>query len=65
MCRPVDLTESVEDAKVCYLDENLTSFETRVLKWVKNEKKVLIIVVSDFPAIFDLVKSKLLGLISL
>ena len=39
MCRPVDLTESVEEAKVCYLDENLTSFETRVLKWVKNEKR--------------------------
>ena len=56
MCRPVDLTESVEEAKVCYLDENLTSFDTRVLKWVNNEKNVLIIVVSDFPAMFDLVK---------
>ena len=59
MCRPLDLTESVEEAKVCYLDENLTSFETRVLKWVKNEKKVLIIVVSDFSAIFDLVKGQI------
>ena len=59
MCRPVDLTESVEEAKVCYLDENLTSFETRVLKWVKNEKKVLIIVVSDEEPIFGLVRDQI------
>ena len=59
MSRPVDLIESVEEAKVCNLDENLTSFEDEVLKLVQNEKKVLIIVVSDEKAIFDLVISKI------
>ena len=59
MSRPVDLTESVEEAKVCYVDENLTGFEDKVLKLVKNEKKVLIIVVSDFSPISDLVISKI------
>ena len=59
MTRPVDLTESVEVAKVCYLDENLTNFQDEVLHLVQNEKKVLIIVVSDFSQIFDLVKSKI------
>ena len=59
MTRPVDLTESVEEAKVCYLDENLTNFQDEVLHLVQNEKKVLIIVVSDFSQIFDLVKSKI------
>ena len=59
MSRPVDLTESVEEAKVCYVDENLTSFEDKVLKLVKKEKKVLIIVVSDEELIFDLVISKI------
>ena len=59
MSRPVDLTESVEEAKVCYVDENLTGFQDKVLKLVKHEKKVLIIVVSDFPAIFDIVRSKI------
>ena len=58
MSRPVDLTESVE-VKVCYVDENLTSFEDKVLKLVQNEKKVLIIVVSDFSPISDLVISKI------
>ena len=42
MTRPVDLTESVEVAKVCYLDENLTNFQDEVLHLVQNEKKVLI-----------------------
>ena len=59
MSRPVDLVESVEEAKVCNLDENLTSFEEKVLKLVKKEKKVLIIVVSDEELIFDLVISKI------
>ena len=59
MSRPVDLTESVEEAKVCYVDEHLTSFQDNVLKLVQNEKKVLIIVVSDFSQIFDLVRSKI------
>ena len=59
LSRPVDLIESVEDAIVCYLDENLTSFEDKVLKLVQNEKKVLIIAVSDSSPIFDLVISKI------
>ena len=59
MSRPIDLIETVEEAKVCYVDENLTSFEDKVLKLVQNEKKVLIIVVSDFSPISDLVISKL------
>jgi hypothetical protein len=59
MSMPVDLVESVEEVKVCNLDENLTSFQNEVLKLVENEKKVLIIVVSDFSPIFDLVISKI------
>ena len=59
MSRPVDLIESVEEPKVCHLDENLTSFQENVLKLVQNDKKVLIIVVSDFSPIFDLVISKI------
>ena len=59
MSRPVDLTESVEEVQVCYVDENLTGFEDKVLKLVENEKKVLIIVISDFSQSFDLVRSKI------
>ena len=59
MSRPVDLTESVEEVKVCYVDEHLTSFQDNILKLVQNEKKVLVIVVSDFSQIFDLVRSKI------
>ena len=59
MSRPVDMVESVEEVKVCNLDENLTSFPDKVLKLVQNEKKVLIIVVSDEKSIFDLVISKI------
>ena len=59
MSRPVDLVESVEEAKVCNLDENLTNFQDEVLTLVQNEKKVLIIVVSDFSPISDLVISKI------
>ena len=59
MSRPVDLTESVEKVQVCYVDENLTGFEDKVLILVENEKKVLIIIISDFSQIFDLVRSKI------
>ena len=59
MSRPVDLVESVQEVKVCILDEDLTSFQDEVLELVQNEKKVLIIVVSDEEAIFDLVISKI------
>ena len=59
MSRPVDLTESVEKVQVCYVDENLTGFEDKVLILVENEKKVLIIVISDFSQSFDLVRSKI------
>ena len=59
MSMPVDLVESVEEVKVCNLDENLTGFQNEILKLVENEKKVLIIVVSDFSPIFDLVISKI------
>ena len=55
MSRPVDLVDSVEETTVCNLDENLANFQDTVLKLVQNEKKVLIIVVSDEEAIFDLV----------
>ena len=59
MSRPVDLVESVQEVKVCNLDEDLTSFQDEVLELVQNEKKVLIIVVSDFSPVFDLVMSKI------
>ena len=59
MSRPVDLVDSVEETTVCNLDENLANFQDTVLKLVQNEKKVLIIVVSDEEAIFDLVISKI------
>ena len=59
MSRPVDLVESVEEAKVCNLDENLTNFQDNVLKLVQNEKKVLIIVVSDEEPIFGLVRDQI------
>ena len=53
------MVESVQEVKVCNLDENLTSFQENVLKLVQNDEKVLIIVVSDFSPIFDLVISKI------
>ena len=59
MSRPVDLVESVQEVKVCNLDENLTNFQDKVLEFVQNEKKVLIIVVSDEEPIFDLVRDQI------
>ena len=59
MSRPVDLVESVQEVKVCNLDENLTGFQDKVLEFVQNEKKVLIIVVSDEEPIFGLVRDQI------
>ena len=59
MSRPVDLVESVQEVKVCNLDEDLTSFQDEVLELVQNEKKVLIIVVSDEEPIFGLVRDQI------
>ena len=59
MYRPVDLVESVQEVKVCNLDENLTSFQDEVLELVRTEKKVLIIVVSDEEPIFGLVRDQI------
>ena len=59
MSRPVDLVESVQEVKVCNLDENLTNFQDKVLELVQNEKKVLIIVVSDEEPIFELVRDQI------
>ena len=59
MSRPVDLIESVEEPKVCHLDENLTSFQGEVLELVQNERKVLIIVVSDEEPIFGIVRDQI------
>merc|ERR1712051_1138022 len=51
--------ESVKEVEVCNLDENLTSFQDDILELVKNEKKVLIIVVSDEEPIFGLVRDQI------
>ena len=59
MSRPVDLVESVQEVKVCNLDENLTNFPDKVLELVQNELKVLIIVVSDEKPIFELVRDQI------
>ena len=59
MSRPVDLVESVQEVKVCNLDEDLTNFQDEVLELVQNEKKVLIIVVSDEEPIFGLVRDQI------
>ena len=52
----MDLSPSVEDVKVFYVNESLTGFQENVLNYVRNDKKVLVIVVSDFSQIFDNVK---------
>ena len=56
MTIPMDLSPSVEDVKVFYVNESLTGFQENVLNYVRNDKKVLVIVVSDFSQIFDNVK---------
>ena len=52
----MDLSPSVEDVKVFNVNESLTGFQENVLNYVRNDKKVLVIVVSDFSQIFDNVK---------
>ena len=52
----MDLCPSVEEVKVFNVNESLTGFQENVLSYVKNDKKVLVIVVSDFSQIFDNVK---------
>ena len=52
----MDLCPSVEDVKVFNVNESLTGFQENVLNFVRNDKKVLVIVVSDFSQIFDNVK---------
>jgi uncharacterized protein YtpQ (UPF0354 family) len=52
MSLPKDLSDS-EEVRVSYVNENFTDFNDKVLKFVKNDEKVLVIVVSDFPQIFD------------
>ena len=59
MALPVDLCESVEEVKVWHTDENLSDFQEKVLPFVVNDAKVLVIVVSDLPHTFDLVMSKI------
>ena len=59
MALPVDLCESVEEVKVWHTDENLSDFQEKVLPFVANDAKVLVIVVSDLPHTFDLVMSKI------
>ena len=56
MTIPMDLSPSVEDVKVFNVNESLTGFQENVLNYVRNDKKVLVIVVSDFSQIFDNVK---------
>ena len=56
MTIPMDLCPSVEDVKVFNVNESLTGFQENVLNFVRNDKKVLVIVVSDFSQIFDNVK---------
>ena len=52
MSLPKDLSDS-EEVRVSYVNENFTDFNDKVLKFVKNDEKVLVIVVSDFSQIFD------------
>ena len=59
MALPVDMCESVEEVKVWETDENLSDFQEKVLPFVKNDAKVLVIVVSDLSHTFDLVMSKI------
>ena len=59
MALPTDLCESVEEVKVWETDENLSDFQEKVLPFVANDAKVLVIVVSDLPHTFDLVMSKI------
>ena len=54
MSLPKDLSDS-EEVRVSYVNENFTDFNDKVLKFVKNDDKVLVIVVSDFSQIFDAV----------
>ena len=54
MSLPKDLSDS-EEVRVSYVNGNFTDFNDKVLKFVKNDEKVLVIVVSDFPQIFDAV----------
>ena len=59
MALPVDLCESVEEVQVWDTDENLSDFQEKVLPFVVNDAKVLVIVVSDLKHTFDLVMSKI------
>ena len=52
----MDLSPSVEVVKIFNVNESLSGFQENVLSYVKNDKKVLVIVVSDFSQIFDNVK---------
>ena len=54
---PIDLSESVEEVRLIHEDANLSNFQTSVLNLVKNDQKVLIILV--FSRGPKLVKSKL------
>ena len=56
---PIDLSESVEEVQVVYGDEALSGFKRKVLKLVKNEQKVLIIVPFGDYINLHYVKSKL------
>ncbi len=56
MTIPMDLCPSVEGVKIFNVNESLTGFQENILSYVKNDKKVLVIVVSDFSQIFDNVK---------
>ena len=53
---PMDLSPSVEEVNIFNVNESLTGFQENVLSYVKKDKKVLVIVVSDFSQIFDNVK---------
>ena len=54
---PIDLSESVEEVRLIHEDANLSNLQTSVLKLVKNDQKVLIIL--PYSDKLDLVKSKL------
>ena len=56
MTIPMDLSPSVEEVKIFNVNESLAGFQENVLNYVRNDKKVLVIVVSDFSQIFDNVK---------
>ena len=56
MTIPMDLSPSVEEVKVFNVNESLNGFQENVLNYVKNDKKVLVIVVSDFSQMFDNIK---------